>query len=76
MARKSTGFLKATYTKEGSRVALLTNPLFAVAFEEAKRRIAEMDIRYVEEVDSTRQALLEIYVATILKTPFNDFENH
>jgi hypothetical protein len=35
-----------------------------------------MDLRFVEESDPTRQALLEIYAATILKTPYNDFENH
>jgi len=30
----------------------------------------------VEETDPTRQALLEIYAATVLKTPFNDFDTH
>jgi hypothetical protein len=35
-----------------------------------------MDLRFVEESDPTRQALLEIYVAVTLKTPFNDFDNH
>jgi hypothetical protein len=35
-----------------------------------------MDLRFVEEADPTRQALLEIYAATVLETPFNDFENH
>ncbi len=35
-----------------------------------------MDIRFAEEFDSVRQALLEVYAATALQTPFNDFENH
>ncbi len=35
-----------------------------------------MDIRYVEETDPIKQALLEIYTATALRTPYNDFENH
>jgi hypothetical protein len=35
-----------------------------------------MDIRFVEESDAVRQALLEIYVASGLQAPFNDFENH
>jgi hypothetical protein len=34
------------------------------------------DIRYVEEAEPNRQALLEIYVAVALDTPFNDFKNH
>lgn len=35
-----------------------------------------MDVRYVEEVDPVKQTLLEVYVATVLGTPYNDFENH
>jgi len=29
-----------------------------------------------EEVDQTRQALLEIYCAVALATPYNDFATH
>ena len=28
-----------------------------------------MDIRYVEEIEPTRQALLEVYAATVVMTP-------
>jgi hypothetical protein len=49
---------------------------FKSAFDKAKKRITSMDIRFVEESDPTRQALLEIYTATVLKTPYNDFDNH
>ena len=35
-----------------------------------------MQVRYVEEIDPLRQALLEIYVAVVLKTPYNDFNTH
>lgn len=76
MARRDTGFEKATYTKEGSRAWLQQHPEFATAFDAAKRRVRAMDIRFIEEPDPIRQALLEIYVATVLKTPYNDFENH
>jgi hypothetical protein len=31
---------------------------------------------YGEEADALRQALLEIYVSIILKTPYNDFDTH
>jgi hypothetical protein len=60
----------------GSREALTSDPKFAKAFKAAKRRVATMDIRFIEEPDPTRQALLEIYAATVLATPYNDFETH
>ncbi len=49
---------------------------FKSAFDKAKERIALMDTRFVEESDPVRQALLEIYAATVLKTPYNDFDTH
>jgi hypothetical protein len=55
---------------------IMSDTEFAKAFDAAKRRVATMDIRYVAELDPTRQALLEIYAATVLRTPYNDFENH
>lgn len=76
LAREATDRRKATYKTEGSRAALLAEPAFAEAFRRAKARVAACDIRFVEEADATRQALLEIYVATVLGTPYNDFENH
>jgi hypothetical protein len=76
IARQDTGLTKASYKPEGSRANLCSDPIFGPAFLEAKRRVARMDIRYVEEADPVRQALLEIYVATALGTPYNDFENH
>ena len=35
-----------------------------------------MDIRYVEEADPVRQALLEIYVALASGAEQNSFDNH
>ena len=32
-----------------------------------------MEYRYVEEADKNRQALLAIYCAVVLGTPYNDF---
>jgi len=60
----------------GSRAELIKDVAFASAFIDAKRRVALMDLRFVEESDATSQALLEIYTATVLKTPYNDFDNH
>jgi predicted GIY-YIG superfamily endonuclease len=76
IARHESGKVDAAYTKDGSRQALMADPRFARAFRAAKERVRKMDIRYVQEEEPTRQALLEIYVATVLNTPFNDFDTH
>jgi len=76
LAREATGRLEASYTADGGRAALQLEPEFAAAFAEAKARIRRMDLRYVEESDPLRQALLEIYVSIVLKTPYNDFDTH
>ncbi len=77
LAREATGNMKATYKKgEGSRSALMKDEKFVVAFDSAKDRIRKMNLRFVEEANPVRQALLEIYVAVVLNTPYNDFDNH
>ncbi len=76
IARRDTGNHQATYTAAASRDALVADPVFAAAFLEAKRRISRMSVRYVEETDQLRQALLEMYVHVALQTPFNDFDTH
>ncbi|MBL8999417.1 MAG: GIY-YIG nuclease family protein [Gemmatimonadetes bacterium] len=76
IARADTGLERASYRPDGSREELEKDAVFGPAFAEAKARVGRMDLRYVREDDPTRQALLEIYVATVLATPFNDFENH
>ena len=76
LAREETGFLKATYKAEGSRKALVDDPIFRAAFDSAKTRIREMDIRFVAEEDPLRQCVLEVYAAVALRTPFNDFDTH
>lgn len=76
IARRETGRTQASYSTPGSRGELETDPVFGPAFGRAKARIRSMELRFVEEGDPTRQALLEIYAVTVLETPFNDFENH
>ena len=76
IARQKTGQTKASYAKSGSRDQLSKDPVFRPEFERAKQRVNTMDIRFVEETDAVRQALLEIYVALALETIFNDFDNH
>ena len=76
IARQTTGQMKASYVKAGSRDQLSKDPVFRPEFERAKQRVNSMDIRFVEETDAVRQALLEIYVALALEATFNDFDNH
>ena len=77
IAREASGNLKATYKKgQGSRSALMEDEGFVAAFDTAKARIRRMNLRFVEEDDPVRQALLEIYVAVVLNTRYNDFDNH
>jgi hypothetical protein len=76
LARKTTGNFRATYKTQGSRAALLLDPNFAQAFEGAKAQLRQLEVRYVEEVDPIQQCLLEIYIAEVLKTKHNDFDNH
>lgn len=77
LAREETGQTRASYKPgELSRAGLMTDPRFANAFAEAKERIRKMDYRFVEESDQNRQALLEIYCAIVLETPYNDSGTH
>ena len=76
IAREMTGKVVAAYSGDEVRAALAGNEDFKLAFREAKRRVSEMTVRFVAEPDPVRQCLLEVYVATALGTPYNDFDNH
>jgi hypothetical protein len=74
LAREKTGKIKASYKPdELSRTMLRKNPDFIEAFLAQAQRISKMSIRYVPVDDATTQALLEIYTATVLETPHNEF---
>jgi hypothetical protein len=76
LAREITGQIIATYSVKGSRKALSLEGPFADAFTLCKTRVRNMDLRFVEETDPLRQALLEIYVSVVLGTKFNNFNTH
>ena len=59
-----------------SRSQLERDPKFLRAFERAKERVRRMEVRFVEEADPLKQALLEIYVAVALHTRDNNFDTH
>jgi hypothetical protein len=77
LARHETGKRAASYHASGSRADLLKNDqIFCAAFDRARERIAEMDVRVVVESHPVRRALLEIYAAFVTRAKHNDFENH
>jgi len=77
LAREARGITEASYKPGGlSRLGLSADKDFQIVFTQAKQRIHTMDFRFVEEADSTRQALLEIYSSVALSTPYNDFTTH
>ena len=55
---------------------LLADPLFKAEYERAKQRIRMMQVRYVDEQDPIKQALLEIYVFVVTGAIHNDFDTH
>ena len=77
LAREATGKTEASYQSgSNSRDGLLENPKFKYEFDAAKRRIQEMEFRYIEVDDPNKQCLLEFYTAISLETSYNDFDNH
>ena len=59
----------ATYTPGNSARHLYSHdPTFRTRFDEARARICAMQVRWVDETDDVRQALLEIYAAVDLDT--------
>lgn len=74
IARQETGLVQPAYVQgPNSRIGLLSNEDFASAFSKAKHYLRQLDIRYVQETDQRRQALLEMYCAISLNCPYNDF---
>jgi hypothetical protein len=74
LAREKMNVQEASYQHENSRKHLMTQEPFRAAFEVQKERLRRMDIRVVEESDHNRQALLEMYAAISLETPYNTFK--
>ena len=74
LARESTG-LGPTYQRRGGlRDLFANNPEWRDAVAMAVVRIRKMEVRFVEESDPLRSALLELMAAAELQTPYNSFE--
>ena len=54
----------------------MTQDDFKAEFDAQKARLRRMDIRVVQKDHPIRQALLEMYAAMALATPYNEFGNH
>lgn len=77
IARKVTGNIDPAYsTGEGSRSSLAEDPEFKKEFLKAKKRVRNMEYRYIEVTDQKEQTLLEFYCAIALKCEYNDFDTH
>jgi hypothetical protein len=76
LAREATGQTVTSYSGDYTREKLLSDPEFFKVYQDAKKRIRRMNIRWVHEPVPTKQALLEIYVSVVLETPYNDFDTH
>jgi predicted GIY-YIG superfamily endonuclease len=76
LARAACEMKSASYKAQRSRTDLEKHEVFGPAFVAAKNRVSNMDVRFVEEADPLRQALLEMYASIALGTPNNSFDNH
>jgi hypothetical protein len=65
-------------TKDGGLKALLeNNAKVRDAFQEARARIARMELRFlVWDREDDELAILEMYAAHELQTQYNDFKTH
>ncbi|GAB3862282.1 hypothetical protein GCM10028822_42770 [Hymenobacter terrigena] len=80
----SFAFLRAWHSAEAaghtaslagkSRSALAGHEVFGPLFVAEKLAVSGMTVRWVKVADAVTQALLEVYAALELQTPFNSFE--
>ena len=74
LAKEDAGGKGLNIKRTGS--ALEGDHEFQPFFRAAKERVARMRVRYVEVESPIEQALLEVYAAESLGTPYNSFETH
>lgn len=58
------------------RAVIERDPVFQGIFAAQKLRVAAMQVRYLEVPDDIEQAILEVYAAERLATPWNVFRTH
>lgn len=75
LTAENTGLGSIKGSPDGNRKKMMSHPVFGPEFIRQKRRISEMQVRFIEVTDLTVQILLEVYVALALKTKYNRFDN-
>lgn len=61
----------------GSRKEIAASPEFAALFKQARGRVAQMDVQFIELADPVERTIFEVYAARVLGTDeFNSFETH
>lgn len=61
----------------GTRKQLADDPDFGPLFEQARERVAQMDVQFIEIEDALRRYVFEPYASQVLGTgEFNSFETH
>jgi hypothetical protein len=61
----------------GTRKELASQPEFQALFREARRRVADMNIQFIELDDPVTRAVFEVYAARVLGTDeFNSWDTH
>jgi len=76
LAREKTGHHAKYNSSEGLK-ALLKLPDFAAAFIDAKVRVRQMEVRFLDDIeDDDVLAILEVYMARALGAAYNDFKTH
>lgn len=62
---------------EGTRKATASDPGFIEIFSRAKRRVADMEVRFIEVDEPDLRTVFEVYASLALGTgEFNSFETH
>ena len=74
LTKEKLGIGNPSYQTKGSRPDLAASPRFASVFRKSKDAIRSPNVRFIEENDPVMQALLEIYIAVVLGTPYNEFK--
>jgi hypothetical protein len=74
LTREKTGNIRPTYKTKGSRNDLLSDPTFASEFDNSKKRVRKMTVKFVQIDHDILQHLFEVYCTLILKTPHNEFK--
>lgn len=65
--------VKATYRSQGSRAALMCDPVFKAEFDRQRDLIRKMKLRFVEIECPIEQHMFELYAALRLGTSLSEF---